>query len=501
MHSEVRWLFADQLGPHFFEDHDGEILVIESLAHLERHPIHRAKAHLILSAMRHFADEYSDRVTYVRARTYREGLTTFLQERNLTPGQVSVSAPTSYAARNLVTQLGVQVLASRGFFTSETDFVAWAQSRGRRRLLMEDFYRDVRQRTGILMEGTQPVGGQWNFDADNRCSPPRKVPTLGLPEPALPQESSIDAEVCEELRQREESGSLSLLGRDGSRLFAVTRGEALTALDDFIDHRLESFGPYEDAVMADDWVMAHSLLSVPMNLGLLDPQEVVASVLEAYASGDVSIASVEGFIRQVIGWRDYVWHLYWHLGPTYVADSNYFDAREPLPEWWASLNADQIEAKCLQQAITDVRDRGWAHHIPRLMILGNWALQRGYEPSATTEWFTRAFVDGYPWVMAANVTGMALYADGGTMATKPYAAGGAYIRKMTNFCSGCRYRPDHRVGERACPFTAGYWWFMNRNREVLAGNVRVAQPLRGLQRLTDLDQLIAQEDDRADRAP
>ncbi len=497
----VRWLFADQLGPHFFADHEGHLLVIESSAHMERHPIHRAKAHLILSALRHFAAEHSDRLTYVRARTYEEGLATFLKENDLTPADVSVCAPTSYPARALVHRLGVQILASRGFFTSEDDFDAWAQSRGRRRLLMEDFYRSVRQRTGILMDGSEPVGYRWNFDADNRLSPPRKTSTLGLPEPFFPVESAIDVEVRRDLDQREKEGTITFIGKDGHRLFAATRREALTVLEDFIQHRLEFFGPYEDAAMTDDWVMAHSLLSAPMNLGLLDPREVVEAAVDALSVGDIPLASVEGFVRQIIGWRDYVWHLYWHVGPTYVAESNYLNAQESLPEWWATLDADQIDAQCLKHSMAEVRDRGWTHHIPRLMILGNWALQRGYEPSSTAEWFTRAFIDGYPWVMAANVTGMALYADGGTMATKPYAAGGAYIRKMTTFCSGCRYRPDHRVGERACPFTAGYWWFMNRNREILAGNARVAQPLRGLQRLTDLDELIVQEDARGDRAP
>lgn len=501
MQAKVRWLFADQLGPHFFDDHEGDLLIIESLAHLERHPIHRAKAHLILSALHNFAAEYPGRVTYVRAHTYAEGLASFLKENHLTSADVSVCAPTSFAARSLVNRLGVQVLASRGFFTSENDFDTWAQSRGRRRLLMEDFYRNVRQRTGILMDGSEPEGGRWNYDADNRLSPPRKELTLGLPEPAFPVESKIDVGVRRELDERARAGTLKFIGRDGQRLFAATRSEALVVLGDFIAHRLAFFGPYEDAVMSDDWVMAHSLLSVPMNLGLLDPHEVVEAALDAWVAGDVPISSVEGFIRQVIGWRDYAWHLYWHMGSEYVAESNYLNAREPLPEWWTTLDADQIDAKCLKSSMADVQDRGWTHHIPRLMILGNWALQRGYEPAATAEWFTRSFIDGYPWVMAANVTGMALYADGGTMATKPYAAGGAYIRKMTNFCSGCRYRPDHRVGERACPFTAGYWWFMSRNQQILAGNARVAQPLHGLKRLTDLDELISQEEARGDGAP
>ena len=501
MSAQIRWLFADQLGPHFFDDHEGDILLIESRAHFERHPLHRAKAHLILTALRSFAAEWPQRVLYIQADTYEEGLAKVLEQRSLSADQVSVCAPTSFAARGLVNRLGVEVLDSRGFFTSEGDFAAWVQSRGKRRLLMEDFYRTTRQRTGVLMVDSQPLGDRWNFDADNRLPPPRKKSSLGMPPPAFPQETEIDVQVRQELDERHAAEAIRFLGRDGPRLFAATRAEALTVLDDFVNNRLNAFGPYEDAVMAEDWVMAHSLLSVPLNLGLLDPQEVVTAALTAFTKLDLPLPSVEGFIRQVIGWRDYVWHLYWHLGPNYVGDSNHLEAHVPLPSWWENLAADEIDAKCLQHTMADVRDRGWAHHIPRLMILGNWALQRGFEPQATTEWFTRAFIDGYPWVMAANVTGMALYADGGTMATKPYAAGGAYIRRMTNFCGGCRYRPDHRVGDQACPFTAGYWWFMDRNKSLLAGNARIAQPLRGLERLADREELVAQENARGDTAP
>ena len=501
MTARVRWLFADQLGPHFFDDHDGEILLIESRSHLERNPLHRAKAHLILTAMRSFAEEHRDRVIYVQSATYAEGLSQVLKDRDLPVDQVSVCAPTSYAARDLVKRLGVEVMNSRGFFTSELDFADWAESRGKRRLLMEDFYRTTRQRTGVLMDGSQPLGGRWNFDADNRLPPPRKASTLGMPQPAFPTETAIDIKVRKELDELSRLGAVQFLGRDGPRYFAATRSEALTVLDDFVTHRLTSFGPYEDAVMAEDWVMAHSLLSVPLNLGLLDPREVVDAATRALTRADLPLASVEGFIRQVIGWRDYVWHLYWHLGRDYVHNSNHLQAHTPLPSWWKNLEADELEASCLQHTMADVRDRGWAHHIPRLMILGNWALQRGFDPQETTQWFTRAFIDGYPWVMAANVAGMALYADGGTMATKPYAAGGAYIRRMTNYCGGCRYRPDHRVGDQACPFTAGYWWFMDRNTDLLAGNARVAQPLRGLERLSDRAELVAQEEARGDSAP
>ena len=500
----ARWVFGDQLGPHFLgpeeergRDDADRVLLVESLRALQRRRYHRAKAHLMLSAIRHRAAELGDRAVLVRADTYREGVLA----SGLAPAALSVCDPTSYGARRLVRALGVHVLPARGFVTSESEFRAWAESRGKRRLLLEDFYRAVRQRTGILMDGEEPVGGRWNFDADNRLSPPRGATTLGLPEPWWPQEDAIDASVRADLDSWEAQGLISLVGDDGPRRFAATRDEALAVLDDFIAHRLPEFGPYEDAALAGDWVMAHSLLSVPLNLGLLDPREVIDRVVQSLAADGVPLSSVEGFVRQVMGWRDYVWHLYWHFGEDYVADSNALSAHEPLPQWWRELDSGVVTARCLSTAIGEVRERGWNHHILRLMVLGNWALQHGYDPRETTEWFTASYVDAYPWVMAANVVGMALYADGGRMATKPYAGGGSYIHRMTDLCRGCAYSPTQRVGPRGCPVTAGYWSFLARNRTALAGNYRMAQPLKGLDRLADLEEVLLQERERGDAPP
>jgi len=502
--SRVRWTFADQLGPHFLgpddargEDTGERVLLIESLRALQRRRYHRAKAHLVLSALRHRAAELGDRAVHVSADTYRSGLA----QAGLSGADLSVCAPTSYGARRLVTSIGADVLPARGFITSETEFADWAVRRGKRRLLLEDFYREARTRTGVLMDGDEPLGGRWNFDADNRLPPPRGAVSLGLPEPWWPEEDAIDASVRADLAEWERQGLIQLVGRDGPRRFAATRAEALAVLDDFIAHRLADFGPYEDAALVGDWVMAHSMLSVPMNLGLLDPREVIDRVVAAGKSGDAPLSSVEGFVRQVMGWRDYVWHLYWFFGEDYVSSSNALSAHEPLPAWWRDLDASALTARCLATALGEVDERGWNHHILRLMVLGNWALQHGYDPRETTEWFTASYVDAYPWVMAANVVGMALYADGGRMATKPYAGGGSYIHRMTDLCRGCAYAPTQRVGPRGCPVTAGYWSFLARNREALAGNHRMAQPLRGLDRLSDLAEVLEQEDARGDAPP
>jgi deoxyribodipyrimidine photolyase-related protein len=246
--------------------------------------------------------------------------------------------------------------------------------------------------------------------------------------------------------------------------------------------------------------MAHSLLSSSLNLGLLDPLDVVQRAEQEYRGANLPLASVEGFIRQVIGWRDYIWNLYWHLGPDY-RQRNALHARENIPDWFADLDAGAVQAQCVSSILADIRDHAWVHHIPRLMVLGNYAMQRGWDPAQVTDWFHRAFVDGYDWVMVPNVVGMSQYADGGQITTKPYAGGGAYINRMSDYCGGCAYSPTVRVGAKACPFTAGYWAFLDRHRSNFAGNHRMAQAVRGLDRLKDLELLVLQERDRGSTAP
>ena len=490
-----RWLFADQLGPHFEVGREG-VLLVESRRALGRRPFHRQKLHLVLSALRHRAAELGDSAVLLRTDTYTEALRQLGEP-------VSVHEPTSYAADGLVRRLLASGMVESvdptpGYSLSRTDFAQWAGNR--RQLRMEDFYRFQRQRLDLLVEGDRPVGGRWSFDEENREPPPKGARRLDVPSPYRPREDDIDAEVRDDLERWTREGVVSPVGADGPRVFAVTRREALAALERFVTLRLGAFGPHEDAMLRGDWAMAHSLLSVPLNLGLLDPVEVVDRAAQAYRDGDAPLASVEGFVRQVIGWREYVWHLYWHFGQTYRR-RNTLQARTSLPEWFDRLDADAVEAACLKDALTGVRDRGWVHHIPRLMVLGNWAAQRGYDPDALTEWFQSRFVDGYDWVMPANVVGMSQHADGGAMATKPYVSGGAYLNRMSDYCGGCRYDPKKRVGDDACPFTAGYWAFLDRNAERLEGNHRMARPLQQRHRLADLAEVVAQERHRGDTPP
>ena len=489
---QTRWLFADQLGPHF--DDGSRLLLIEAKSAFARRAYHRQKAHLILSALRHRAAQDPARITLVKADSYRAGMT------NIDVSDIEGIAATSRPARRLVQSLGVrQILPERGWFTSAEEFSDWVSSRGNKRLVMEDWYRGVRTRHRVLMDADKPAGGQWNYDADNRLPPPKGHTHLPVPTPWQPEEDDIDEQVRADLDSWEREG-ITFIGNDGPRRFAVTRDEALTALQDFITNRLALFGPYEDAALTQDPFMAHSLLSVPMNLGLLHPREVVDGVVREWQEGRATLASTEGLVRQVIGWREYVWHLYWHLGEEYE-QSNVLQASVEPPQWFMQMQTDEVQANCLHHSLSYVADLGYSHHIIRLMVLSNWALQHGYQPQVMNEWFRRAFVDGYPWVMTANVIGMGLYADGGVMATKPYISGGAYIKRMTDFCGGCRYDPKVRVGEKACPFTAGYWAFLDEHREALRGNHRMATALRTLDKLTDREQLLAQEAARGQSAP
>lgn len=487
-----RWCFADQLGPHFLDHPDQPVVLIESRAVFERRRFHRRKAHLVLSALRHRAAELGDQAQFLQTRTYGEAL-----ER--VDGRISVCQPTTWAADEFVrSKPAIEVLPARGFCTDRADFEEWAKRQ--RTLLLENFYRDARRRFDLLMDGNQPAGGRWNFDAANREPAPKDATTLGVPAPWRPDEDDIDEQVRADLDRWERDGTVAFVGRDGPREFPVTATEAQSALRVFLRDRLPHFGPHEDAMLSRDRFMAHSLLSAPMNLGLLDPLDCADAAEDAYRSGDAPLNSVEGYVRQLIGWRDYVWHVYWHFGPDYRR-RNALEARTRLPDWFAELDADAVEARCLKDVLAQVRDHGWVHHIPRLMVLSNYALQRGWNPAAVADWFHRCFVDGYDWVMVANVVGMSQHADGGLMATKPYAAGGAYINRMSDYCGSCVYRPTERVGDRACPFTAGYWSFLNRNKNYLEGNRRMTQPLAGLRRLTDLDDVVEQQRRLGQAAP
>lgn len=487
-----RWLFADQLGPHFLDAPDQPVLLVESKAVFRRRAFHRQKAHLVLSALRHRATELGQQAVYVKTETYGGALRGIGEP-------VDVCHPTSRRARDFVRRRDkVTVLPARGFVTTRDEFAGWADTR-RGAMRLEDFYRHARRRHGVLMDGDEPTGGRWNLDADNRLPPPRDAVRLDVPPPPQPVEDDIDGQVREDLDRWQAEG-IEFVGRDGPRRFPATRAEAETRQRHFVTERLPLFGPYEEAMLSTDPWMAHSALSAAFNLGLLHPMEAIREAERSYRDGAAPLSSVEGFVRQLLGWRDYVWHLYWYFDAGYPATDRP-PASRSVPAWFAELDAGAVRARCLSDALAGVRDRAWVHHVPRSMVLGNYALHRGWRPADVVDWFHRSFIDGNEWALVGNVAGMSQYADPGTMTTKPYAAGGGYINRMSDYCGGCPYDPRVRRGDNACPFTAGYWTFLGRARERLHGNVRMTRSLHRLDQLDDLAEVIAQERERGSTPP
>jgi deoxyribodipyrimidine photolyase-related protein len=328
----------------------------------------------------------------------------------------------------------------------------------------------------VLMDGDEPAGGRWNFDAENREPPPRPGTGPRWPEPLRTPLDDLDRAVIADL-------PATCVGAEPDGLWATSRAEALRRLHHAVDELLPIFGPHEDAMLTTSWHLAHTMLSPYLNLGLLLPGEVVGAAEQAYRAGRVPLASAEGFVRQVVGWREYVWGVYWRWMPGYRG-TNALGAYRPLPPAFTGEAGTRM--RCLQHVLAEQHDHGWNHHIQRLMVLGNLSLLAGVDPWAVTGWMRERYVDGAEWVMLPNVVGMALHADGGRMATKPYAAGGAYINRMSDYCRGCRYDRAARTGPDACPFTTLYWDFLARHEERFAGNARVVQQVRAAQKLADL---------------
>jgi deoxyribodipyrimidine photolyase-related protein len=344
---------------------------------------------------------------------------------------------------------------------------------------MEDFYRWQRKRYEYLMEGDkrdQPVGGQWNFDEDNRLPPP-KTGHDRWPTPQVHTLDDIDQQVLNDLPK-------TVWGAKPTGLWATTREDALARLHYFVNEILPTFGEHEDAMLESNWHLAHSLLSPYLNNGLLLPNEVLDAAAQAFSDGKVPINSAEGFIRQILGWREYIWNCYWRWMPDY-AQLNHLQAHRPLPPLFT--NPKKTQMKCMSTVLNGVNEHSYSHHIERLMVLGNFALITGTNPQQFTEWMWNSFIDAAEWVMVPNVIGMSLYADGGMLATKPYASGGAYIDRMSNHCKGCAYDRKKRMGDDACPFTVLYWDFMMRHQDTFVKNPRIARQVRAAQQLSDID--------------
>jgi deoxyribodipyrimidine photolyase-related protein len=449
---------------------------------------------IFLSAMRHFADELRERgipLLYTRLTdtgntgTLSGELTRAIATRK--PDKLVMTAPGDWrvlqALRAVAASAGLplDLRDDTHFFSTVRDFAAHAK--GRKQLRLEYWYRERRQKHGILMDGQQPEGGQWNFDADNRESFGKQGPH-NVPPPYRVRPDAITREVMALVNKRfaEHPGSLDSFG------WPVTREEALQSLELFIEQRLPLFGRFEDAMWSGEPWLYHSHLSAALNLKLLNPREVVAAAEAAYRSGHAPLAAAEGFIRQILGWREYVRGIYWTQMPGYL-ERNALDVQGELPDWYWTGETDMA---CLKDAITQTLQHGYAHHIQRLMVTNLYALLLGVRPQAVHAWYLSVYVDAVEWVELPNTLGMGQFGDGGLMASKPYVATGKYIQRMSNHCSGCRFDPAKSTGADACPFTTLYWDFLMRHEALLRSNPRMAMQLKNLDRLsTDAREAIA----------
>lgn len=446
---------------------------------------HKKKIAFIFSAMRHFAEELrSDgwKVDYIKLDD-PDNTGSFKGEiaraiKRLKPKGLLVTEASEWRVKTDIAgwekrhDLPVNILADTRFIASHTEFQEWAQ--GRKQLRMEYFYRDMRRKTGLLMEGDKPIGGKWNYDSENRK--PAK-PDLFMPSPFQAQPDEITQEVMGLVSERfaDHFGDLSPFW------YGVSRADAQKAFDHFVETALADFGDYQDAMLEGEKFLYHSVLSLYINIGLLDPLMVCKRVDKAYQDGHVPLNAAEGFIRQIIGWREYVRGIYWLKMPDYV-DQNFFKNKRSLPAFYWTADTKMA---CMRAAITQTKEDAYAHHIQRLMVTGNFALMAGIDPKEVHEWYLAVYADAYEWVELPNTLGMSQFADGGLLGSKPYAASGNYINKMSNHCKNCHYDVKKKTGDGACPFNPLYWHFLHRNREELAGNPRMGQMYSTWDRMSD----------------
>ncbi len=472
-----------------FDPLQDTILMIEAPGESTAVWSHKARTALFLSAMRHFANGVAERgwpLDYEQLDS--EGPADFgarLQQalQRHRPQALRVVEPGEWRMQQQVEQACAQAgvplrwLDDTHFICSRADFARWA--RGRKELRMEFFYREMRRQSGVLMDGDQPVGGQWNFDVDNRSPYPKRSGPGAIPAPAGFAPDAVTREVFALVERHfpDHPGELAQFA------WPVTREQALQALEVFIEQRLPQFGKYQDAMWTDTPTGWHSLLSAALNLHLLDPREVVAAAEQAWRRGRVPLESAEGFIRQVIGWREFVRGVYWLDMPA-MKEANHYAHVRALPAWfWTG----DTRMACMRDSLKQTLALGYAHHIQRLMVTGNFALLAELSPPEVCDWYLAVYVDAIEWVELPNTAGMALHACGPRFTSKPYVASGAYIQRQSNYCQGCRYDPAARTGDDACPFTTLYWNFIDRHQQSLSANPRTALMTKNLQRMSEAE--------------
>lgn len=481
-------ILGDQLSPNLSslrrtDKSRARLLMAEVMEEAAYVPHHKKKLAFAFSAMRHHGAALKKagwQLTYRKLEeTGKEGslareVARAVQEHR--PQRLLVTEPGEYRLKKEMESwaerfsLPVEICPDTRFIASHEEFAQWAA--GRKELRMEYFYREMRRKTGLLMEGGEPCGGKWNFDAENRKSLPKGQRFAG-PQRTAPDKTTRDVLKLVEKRFAANMGSLS------DFWFAVTRKEAEKARDHFLKTALPLFGDYQDAMAREERFLAHSVLSIYMNAGLLDPLETAKAAEAEYKAGRVPLNAAEGFIRQIIGWREYVRGIYWQRMPGYT-DSNALGAERPLPGfYWTG----ETQMACLKAAIGQTIEEAYAHHIQRLMLTGTFALLAGVRPQALHEWYLAVYADAYEWVEAPNTLGMSQYADGGLLGSKPYAASGAYINRMSDYCKACAYKVKEKTGAQACPFNYLYWDFIARHEARLKSNPRMGPIYRNWARM------------------
>jgi len=482
----LRLVLGDQLSHSLLKDCKKQqdiILMGEVMDEATYVKHHKKKIILIFSAMRHFANDLRQQgyqVDYITLDDPKNsGSLTQEVARAITrhqPTRLIATFPGEYRVlKNMqkwskLFNLAVEIRQDDRFLCSPEAFSAWAGKRKQPR--MEYFYREMRKKYTILIKDNAPVGGQWNYDVENRC-PPKKDLIIAPTYQAKPD--GITHQVISLVKKKFPDH----FGEAEPFHFAVTRKQALTALKQFIAKRLAHFGDHQDAMIQNEPWMYHAHISFYLNIGLLLPLECIKAAEKAYEDKKAPLNAVEGFIRQIMGWREYIRGIYWLKMPHY-AKSNFLAAQNPLPDFYWTA---RTKMNCLHQCVTETKQNAYAHHIQRLMVLGNFALIAGISPKAVNEWFLTVYADAYEWVELPNVSGMILFADGGYLASKPYAASGSYINKMSNYCQSCAYKINQKNGADACPFNYLYWDFLVRNRDKLASNPRIAMMYRTYDRM------------------
>jgi deoxyribodipyrimidine photolyase-related protein len=496
-------VLGDQLDPHSaaFDGFDASLDAVwmaEATGESTRTWSSLPRIAMFIAAMRHFRDALRARGVRVHYQALGEpggdSLAGALRAAvaDLAPARLVMVEPGEWALRESLRAAAATAAVplderpDRHFMCSTAEFAAHA--RGRKQLRMEYFYREMRRRHAVLLEADgSPAGGEWNYDVENRGSFGREGPrATGLAPPLAFPPDALTREAIAEVATRFAGHPGALDHFD----WPVTREDAQRALDDFVQHRLARFGEFQDAMWSGEPWLYHARISAALNLKLLDPREVIAAAEAAWRAGRAPLAATEGFIRQVLGWREYVRGIYWMHMPGYL-ERNALGARAPLPRFYWTGDTDMA---CLRDAIGQTLRFGYAHHIQRLMVTGLFALLLGVEPREVHRWYLAVYVDAVEWVELPNTLGMSQYADGGVMASKPYVASGKYIQRMSNHCAGCRYDPATSTGARACPFTTLYWDFLGRHEAALAANPRMVMQLRNLARLApEAREAIAQQ--------